>query len=358
MLRQAALAARHTDAPSSARLTLGQREELEREKTLLQNQLDRLADEWVEGVSRRDGQIDIGGYTRISSSLERKLSVIDTRLKNDKIAGTVENELAVLGERDRVRTFLEIMTVETPDDPLLRQLRARIFQRIVQRVIIDDNGEGPITLTIEGHLVPEGAPLAAANPVLACADLLDAYEATKRGELPAAEAKLKKEADLRADFETVSEKPSSETVSKLYGEITSMATTHELERLAESTLSHSGRQSRSGSLPPLGRHESGAHRHRRSRRITVSFGGRSSRGLGCELLTTRRSSPPSRLRAVKPVEGLCGILGWERRNSTRPVQKLVDEGLVLRLNGGSGRKRMTSSSFAEARAVYRVTPEA
>jgi len=53
---------------------------------------------------------------------------------------------------------LEILTPETPSDPWLRQLRARLFQRIVSKVTIDDSGSGPITVTIEGPLIPEAAP--------------------------------------------------------------------------------------------------------------------------------------------------------------------------------------------------------
>lgn len=83
----------------------------------------------------------------------------------------------------RLRDFLEIMTVETPDDPFHKQLRARLFQRIIHRIEIDDSGTGPITIMLFGHLVPETAPVDASNPVHACHDLLDAYATRKAREM-------------------------------------------------------------------------------------------------------------------------------------------------------------------------------
>lgn len=347
VLREAALAARHTSATSSARLTLEQRSELEREASELSHNLDRLADEWVAASVAPGGRVDLEGFQRVSSSFDRRLAAVKTRLAND--ADAAAGETAAGGPRsgsgghpdeDRVRTFLEIMSEETPEDPLMRQLRARLFQRIVQRVIIDDEGGDEITIILEGHLVPEHAALEAANPILACADLLDAYSAQKRGELPETEARLAREAALRPDFETVSQEPSSETLSKLYPSIMALTSTHELERLERGRLDYTGWKLRSLHSRRVGEP---------SWQVTIQFRPWSTKDIWRE----RLSNLPRRvvldqllIDAIAELGGeatvgeVCEKLHWERTTLWRRARRLVSEGRLEAVNAYRGSQSM------------------
>jgi hypothetical protein len=82
----------------------------------------------------------------------------------------------------------------------MRQLRARLFQQIVSAIEIDDSGAGPITVTVEGHLVPEGTPLDAGNPMLAAEGLLSAYAASKSGKRTADERMLEEVRAVETDL--------------------------------------------------------------------------------------------------------------------------------------------------------------
>jgi len=82
------------------------------------------------------------------------------------------------------------MSLETPQDPLHRHVRARVFQQIVSRLVIDDCGAGPIVITIEANLVPDGAPVEAGNPLLVAASTIDGYASRKAGKAPADEHAL------------------------------------------------------------------------------------------------------------------------------------------------------------------------
>ncbi len=197
ILRQIAAATRHTIAPSEIRLTDGERAELERQIAQLELDKQTATDQWVLGMAGgrklAESEKSFENYQRFIETYDRQSAQRQRRLERDRAAMTAEQDgPAGRGidprQGDRANAFLEIMTVETPSDPLLRQLRARLFQRIVSRVIIDDDGEGPITITLEGHLVPEEAGVGEANLVLAGADLLDAYLDRQNGRTPKAEA--------------------------------------------------------------------------------------------------------------------------------------------------------------------------
>ena len=177
--RQLALAERHHIATSRTRLTEEQRQEIERDIQRLEEAQTAEFDRWIDGVAagtpvdRKEHDSRIGRFSQRIKSLQ-------ARLDADAAAATAESDDGV--PRDdgrRLRDFLEIMTVETPDDPFHKRLRARLFQRVLQRIEIDDPGSGPITITLHGHLVPETTPVDASNPVHACHDLLDAYATRK-----------------------------------------------------------------------------------------------------------------------------------------------------------------------------------
>lgn len=239
VLRQAALAARHANATTSARLSADQREQLERQAEALRQQQETATDEWIDGFQARGGKVDLEGFTKMMERFKRRIETLERRLTADAQAAAQEQAASTAAdhENDRVRTFLEIMTLETPVDPFLKQLRARLFQRIVHGVEIDDPGHGPITITLYGHLVPEGSAIESANPILVAADLLDAYAAQKAGAVPRAEAALEEHAQR---FGTVNSASEEKTVPNLYGNILCMPTTEDLQALRRQTLDYTG----------------------------------------------------------------------------------------------------------------------
>jgi DNA invertase Pin-like site-specific DNA recombinase len=147
LLRQLQVAARHTVADTSARLTKAQRTKIEHEIIELKQLQEQAVDDWIDRTS--GGTIDLSSYQALMSRFESKIQTLGRRLEMDERARQAQGDMPTPLQEDRVNTFLEILTVETPTDPRMRQLRARLFQRIVSAIEIDDSGEGPITITIE-----------------------------------------------------------------------------------------------------------------------------------------------------------------------------------------------------------------
>lgn len=204
LLHQLQVAERHTISSSSARLSDVQRTQLENEIEQLRQAQDQAIDDWIEATRGTTSKLD--EYRALMSKYAEKIQTRERRLDMDTKARQAAAAGQTAPSERQLETFLEIMTVETPDDPFLRQTRARLFQRIVSAVIIDDSGEGPITITIEGHLVPEGAPLEAGNPILASQDLLDAYRDHKNGR-PDDAQKMRAAVDqVRTDLSELSDK--------------------------------------------------------------------------------------------------------------------------------------------------------
>ena len=150
------------------------------------------------------GTLELDEWKRLFRGLHRRREAAEARLQRDddmKAAAAEEQQTGQVVDRgvpDRAQLFLDILTVETPTDPRLKALRARLFQRCVSRVIIDDSGTGDIVVTVEGVLVPPGADMHDCNPVLACADLLVAYDRSKDGESDVAPLPLETAHEARA----------------------------------------------------------------------------------------------------------------------------------------------------------------
>ena len=176
VLEQAAIAARHQITETSPRLTDEQRAQLELELVALEQRLDAAAEEWVESAAK-DPTLEIAEYQRLAGALRRKQDSIRYRLEADASAnGAGSARPTPQNEEEFKKAFLEILTVETPSDPFMLQLRARLFQCLVSRIEIDDDGDPakPVVLTVEGHLAPAGDG-AAASPLAASRDLLSSY---------------------------------------------------------------------------------------------------------------------------------------------------------------------------------------
>jgi hypothetical protein len=220
VLAEAAQAVRHQIATTSTRLSVEQRVQLERELEAIVKLEEAAADEWVEKALREakedDTEEDLrrraAEYTKGVDSLARKRRGLERRLAADLEARGAEapRPHAIETEEELKRAFLEILTVETPTDPQLLALRARLFQAIVSGIEIDDDGdpEKPIVITILGHLVPDGTA-AAASPLVAGRELLGSYLVRRNGELPEAERRLAQVERVKAEVGEIA--PDAET---------------------------------------------------------------------------------------------------------------------------------------------------
>jgi DNA invertase Pin-like site-specific DNA recombinase len=236
LLKQLQIAARHTVADTSARLTKAQRTKIEHEIIELKQLQEQAVDDWIDRTA--GGAIDLSSYQALMSRFESKIQTLERRLEMDERARQAQGDMPTPLQEDRVNAFLEIMTVETPTDPTMRQLRARLFQRIVSAVEIDDSGEGPITVTIEGHLVPEGAPLDAGNPVIAAEGLLDIYAARKSGKRTADERILEEVRLIETDLSERADKSVSTTPPLIAGTALTMASTVAVQAASKRSLTN------------------------------------------------------------------------------------------------------------------------
>lgn len=184
VLEEAARAARHEVARTGAVVSSDRRAELEADIENLIAKRDEEVDRRV-ALAAEGKDMDLDSFRRVHDALEDRIHSIRAELALD--AAVAEQEKNPTGYGQRVNSFLDLMTVERPDDPFHKAMRARLFQRIVSKVEIDDDGDGPIAITIYGQLAPPGSPVEAGNPVLEGADLLDAYEDWKAGRIPQAD---------------------------------------------------------------------------------------------------------------------------------------------------------------------------
>jgi hypothetical protein len=178
ILRQLASAAVHENAETETRLKPAQRSEIEHQIERLEVEREAASHDWVSRLAGGENSRDIDAFRRMMTTFDSRIAALQQRLVRDDEAiaeSDLEDPSSSRGER--VRTFLEIMTPHTPTDRQLKELRARLFQKVVHRMKIDDPGHGSITITLYGHLVPDGAALMSRDPVQACGDLLDAYRA-------------------------------------------------------------------------------------------------------------------------------------------------------------------------------------
>lgn len=229
-------ATRHNIGQSRARLTDAQRISAERELDELAQRRDQLATQWIQ--EQTTGRLDLADYARLIEAVSHHIRQIETRLARDSTERDIVN--ASIGSPTvMLDDFLEVMSLDTPTDARHRHARARIFQTLVSRVIIDDSGSGPIIITIEGNLVPEGAPAAAGDPLARSAEYVDAYTAARDGRPTANEARLReietRLADVQTDLSASGDK-SVWTCAPPIAEIMAMPTASAIEALRRSTL--------------------------------------------------------------------------------------------------------------------------
>jgi hypothetical protein len=192
VLRAHADATRHEISSQASGLSSDQRLELENELTRLEERRVHAADTWLQGELSRDAsdiEASLESFRRLDSTYERRIQQITGRLRIDAVRAAQREDGPPLPDGETLDALLELMSVETPSDPLRKNLRARIFQRLISRIEIEDEGDGRIEITLYGHLVPPGEAGEYAHPLHACADLIESFR------------------------ESVDEQPSSETVA-------------------------------------------------------------------------------------------------------------------------------------------------
>ncbi|HVV49664.1 MAG TPA: hypothetical protein VHO06_08395, partial [Polyangia bacterium] len=235
ILRQAQLAEQHDIARTSARLTRDQREDLQRQLDALVQEREAAADRWVSSIMPGKTP-DYSDYERIDKSFTKQIDALQRRLDNDRAMAEAERETPDLqaSHEDRLAAFLEILTVDRPEDARMKALRARLFSLIVSRLIIDDEGEGPITITVEGVLVPPGSPAEVANPLHAAGDFLDRYVREKNGHKGLEERALERAEKVKTDFES----SHSKSVSTVLLDLPKIPTKQEWRRLRRASLAN------------------------------------------------------------------------------------------------------------------------
>jgi hypothetical protein len=240
VLEEAARAARHEVAISTEALTDDRRAELEREILNLEAQQEEALEAQVARAADGRG-MELVTYERIHGRLADRIHAIKTELAMDVQVTAKEKDPS--GYDGRIATFLDLMTVERPDDPFHKAMRARLFQRLVSKIEIDDEGEGPITITIYGHLVPPGSPILAGNPVLEGADLIDAYEDWKNGRIPKADQEWGR---VQEQIQTALSVESDKAVWSYYADLTLIAGETSRRRTERASTGHTGWSKRSG----------------------------------------------------------------------------------------------------------------
>lgn len=236
MLRQLALATRHAIADTSTRLTAEERHELEQQLEALLQQREAAADVWIQEKGG-EGTPDFDDFQLAVRGFNRRIRALECRLENDEaLALAQEREGGGEGPEDkRLEDFLEIMTLDTPTDPRMMALRARLFSLVVSKVIIDDDGVGPITLILESPLVPSDSPVELASPLHVAADLLDSYRREKEGRTSREDRVLQHAETVKTDFES----SHSKSVFTLLPELRQLPTGAELERMRRDSLNAS-----------------------------------------------------------------------------------------------------------------------
>lgn len=239
VLRQLALAERHGLAESSARLSDERRAQIEHEIADLQQQREVAADSWVTAQGEAMAP-SLEDYQRLMDGFRRRIEGLERRLERDAEAARAEEEGTLSGSRrlGRVETFLEIMSVKTPEDPRMKALRARLFQRIVSEMELEEAVDGALVITMRGHLVPGGASLEACDPIAASADMLDAYNVAKAGGAPEGARELERVERIR--IETDLEAAAYKSVSNHYADLFEMASNVQLRAIERRRLDHVG----------------------------------------------------------------------------------------------------------------------
>jgi DNA invertase Pin-like site-specific DNA recombinase len=233
VLSALASATRHERSSSSPRLTEAQRAEIEHSIRDLEERRARAVDRWIDG--RRDVEQGLAAYERLMEGFDRHIAQLENRLEADRKASEIEARSDDRRLAARTESLLDLLTVEVPTDPTHRQLRARLFQKIVSRIVIDDSGNGPIRITIEGHLVPDDAGVEE-HPAHVAGDLLDGYAAMRQGKAPDPDRQLAAAEEAIHSVETDLSAKADKSVSITAGQALSMPSSAQLARLKRASL--------------------------------------------------------------------------------------------------------------------------
>ena len=222
VLKAVAEASRYDESSSAPRLNADAKESLRRKIAELETRRDAVNTLFVERAGLGDPRWNYDDHIAAIHGFNQQIGVAEDQLVTEELLSSQAKGDAVSNSRER--DFLEIMTMETPTDPKHLALRARLFQRCVSRIVINHDGAGNVdSIEVEGHLIPEGAELAAGNPILNSADLLDGYALRKQGLGPVP-------TQVDPEIETALTERAEKAVSMLYHKLFVMQTTHAKRR--------------------------------------------------------------------------------------------------------------------------------
>lgn len=172
---------------SEEQLLLGDqgRHEIQKQIKMLEAEKQTLETDYIKRIAN-EGGASVDEYRDLTSAVKQQIEGLRRRLDTD-----AARQEAVLGAsrsavHDELReAFLNVMTFETPTDPIKRSLRARIFQRCIPALEFGEDENGKLVFDLYGPLVPTDAPfVAVTDPVKASEDLLERYVDHKNGKKP------------------------------------------------------------------------------------------------------------------------------------------------------------------------------
>ncbi len=163
-----------------------QRRELERQVERVRARKEAAEREWMDMVTGSDdAEVDMKGlWQEIVMRVDEELQELEARLIDDDLMRADEDPNSTRGiQRNRRRVALrEVLTLDTPDDPKKRALRAAVFQKLFPRVEIGEDEQGRLIFRLFSNLVPAGIPsLASSDPIEVVADELDRHWESEYG---------------------------------------------------------------------------------------------------------------------------------------------------------------------------------
>ncbi|MGA9762385.1 MAG: hypothetical protein WBQ14_08185 [Gaiellaceae bacterium] len=234
---------RHDVASNGNGLLSGQQVvEMEHQLEDLCNKRDVAIEAWVDSLPVGESP-DMRAATRVMQAFDTRIAALEHRLERDKDGRRAQTAagMASDGQRreERLNAFLDILTIETPEDLRHKALRARLFERLVHSIEIDEDDDGNVVATVEGFLVPPDTPWATRDLIDTSADLLDAHLLEKEG-LPAPQNRvLRRRAELQAQVQTDLSAPADKSVWNLYPELLTLPGNEQIAALERLDFSSS-----------------------------------------------------------------------------------------------------------------------
>jgi hypothetical protein len=195
--RQLELATQHQVAATTPAVDALALESLRRQLQAVQAQHAELTQSYVEDLGNGT-TVNLAAYTELVGGVQGQIARLERQIKaaeahlGDGLNGNGQAQGPATSPTtdERLETFLDILTLDPPEDPYQRALRARLLQTVISRVIVsedqDEGGEVVTVIEIWSPLVPEGAGVGQelGDPLHLTGELLDQEAHRRRNGLP------------------------------------------------------------------------------------------------------------------------------------------------------------------------------